>query len=106
MKTTKRNARTATIFNNIMTGILRHYGIKEDMSLKEMYDAAALSIIDDFNFIDKNGKTPLDEEWSFEKLAKWFELDYNDLVVVRKSLDTYLHPEEQKVIEETIDKYK
>ena len=57
MKTTKRNARTATIFNNIMTGILRHYGIKEDMSLKEMYDAAALSIIDDFNFIDKNGKT-------------------------------------------------
>ena len=57
MKTTKRNARTATIFNNIMTGILRHYGIKEDMSLKEMYDAAALSIIDDFNFIDKNRKT-------------------------------------------------
>ena len=57
MKTTKRNARTTTIFNNIMTGILRHYGIKEDMSLKEMYDAAALSIIDDFNFIDKNGKT-------------------------------------------------
>lgn len=57
MKTAKRNARTATIFNNIMTGILRHYGIKEDMSLKEMYDAAALSIIDDFNFIDKNGKT-------------------------------------------------
>ena len=57
MKTAKRNARTATIFNNIMTGILRHYGIKEDMSLKEMYDAAALSIINDFNFIDKNGKT-------------------------------------------------
>ena len=56
MKTTKRNARTATIFNNIMTGILRHYGIKEDMSLKEMYNATALSIIDDFNFIDKNGK--------------------------------------------------
>ena len=35
-------------------------------------------------FIDENGNTPLDEEWSFEKLAKWFELDYNDLVVVRK----------------------
>ena len=57
MKTAKRNARTATIFNGIMTAIIRHYGIKEDMSLKEMYDAAALSIIDDFNFIDKNGKT-------------------------------------------------
>lgn len=57
MKTTKRNARTTTIFNGIMTTIIRHYGIKEDMSLKEMYDAAALSIIDDFNFIDKNGKT-------------------------------------------------
>lgn len=57
MKTTKRNARTTTIFNGIMTAIIRHYGIKEDMSLKEMYDAAALSIIDDFNFIDKNGKT-------------------------------------------------
>ena len=57
MKTAKRNARTTTIFNGIMTAIIRHYGIKEDMSLKEMYDAAALSIIDDFNFIDKNGKT-------------------------------------------------
>ena len=57
MKTTKRNTRTTTIFNGIMTAIIRHYGIKEDMSLKEMYDAAALSIIDDFNFIDKNGKT-------------------------------------------------
>ena len=57
-------------------------------------------------FIDENGKTPLDEEWSFEKLAKWFELDYNDLVVVRKSLDINLHPEEQKVIEETMEKYK
>ena len=57
-------------------------------------------------FIDENGKTPLDEEWSFEKLAKWFELDYNDLVVVRKSLDANLHPEEQKIIEETIANYK
>ena len=56
-------------------------------------------------FIDENGKTPLDEEWTFEKLAKWFKLDYNDLVVVRKSLDTYLHPEEQKIIEDTIKKY-
>lgn len=57
MKTTKRNARTTTIFNGIMTAIIRRYGIKEDMSLKEMYDTAALSIVDDFNFIDKNGKT-------------------------------------------------
>ena len=57
-------------------------------------------------FIDENGKTPIDEEWSFEKLAKWFELNYNDLVVVRKSLDAYLHPEEQKVIEDTMEKYK
>lgn len=57
MKTTKRNARTTTIFNGIMTGIIKRYGIKEDMSLKEMYDAAALTIIDDFNFLDKNGKT-------------------------------------------------
>lgn len=57
MKTAKRNARTTTIFNGIMTAIIRRYGIKEDMSLKEMYDTAALAIIDDFNFIDKNGKT-------------------------------------------------
>ena len=57
MKTTKRNARTTTIFNGIMTGIIKRYGIKEDMSLKEMYDAAALAIIDEFNFLDKNGKT-------------------------------------------------
>ena len=57
MKTAKRNARTTTIFNGIMTGIIKRYGIKEDMSLKEMYDAAVLTIIDDFNFLDKNGKT-------------------------------------------------
>ena len=57
-------------------------------------------------FKDVNGKTPLDEEWSFEKLAKWFELDYNDLVVVRKSLDENLYPEERKVIEDTMERYK
>ena len=56
MKTAKRNARTATIFNNVMTGILRHYGIKEDMSLKEIYDAAVSAAINHFKFIDKNGK--------------------------------------------------
>ena len=56
-------------------------------------------------FVDENGKTPLDEEWTFEKLTKWFDLDYNDLIVVRNSLDTYLHPEEQKVIEDTMKKY-
>lgn len=57
-------------------------------------------------FVDESGKTPLDEVWSFEKLAKWFGLDRNDLKIVRKSLDTYLYPEEQKIIEETIKKYK
>lgn len=56
--------------------------------------------------VDENGKTPLDEEWSFERLVNWFSLDYNDLVVIRKSLDTYLHPEEQKVIEATMEQYK
>jgi len=59
MKTTKRNTRTTTIFNGIMTAIIKRYGIKEDMSLKEMYDAAALATLDDFNFVDKNGKTIL-----------------------------------------------
>ena len=53
-------------------------------------------------FIDENGNTPLDEEWTFEKLVKWFELDYNDLVVIRKSLDTYLHPEEEKIIDNAL----
>ena len=57
-------------------------------------------------FIDEKGKTPLDEEWSFEKLAKWFELDYNDLVVIRKSLGEYLYPEEYNIINKTIDKYE
>ena len=83
MKTTKRNARTTTIFNGIMTAIIRRYGIKEDMSLKEMYDAAALAIIDHLNFIDKNGKTILNtigknkeltntiRRLSFPKLAEY-----------------------------------
>lgn len=83
MKTTKRNARTTTIFNGIMTAIIRRYGIKEDMSLKEMYDTAALAIIDHLNFIDKNGKTILNtigknkvltntiRRLSFPKLAEY-----------------------------------
>jgi hypothetical protein len=57
-------------------------------------------------FVDDNGKTPLDEEWSFEKLARWFELDYNDIAIIRQSLDTYLHSNEQQIIEETMEKFK
>ena len=57
-------------------------------------------------FIDENGKTPLNEEWTFDKLAKWFELDYNDLVVIRKSLGTHLYPEEYNIINQTIAKYE
>lgn len=57
-------------------------------------------------FIDENGNTPLDEEWTFEKLVNWFNLDYSDLLVIRQSLDTYLHDDEQKIIEETMAKYK
>ena len=107
MKTTKRNARTATIFNNIMTGILRHYGIKEDMSLKEMYDAAALSIIDDFNFIDKNGKTiynsidggkEITNTVRFPKLAEYsFEDETIKANIIKElsafSFDDYYNPE-------------
>ena len=35
-------------------------------------------------FIDENGNTPLDEEWTFEKLVNWFNLDYSDLLVIRQ----------------------
>lgn len=57
-------------------------------------------------FVDENGKTPLDEEWSFEKLVKWFELDYNDLLVIRKSLYANLYQNELDEIDEVIEKYK
>ena len=52
MKTKKRNARTTKIFNSIMTGLMRKYNIKEDMSLKQIYDAIHIL---GFNFLDTNG---------------------------------------------------
>ena len=52
MKTEKRNARTTKIFNGIMTGLMRKYNIKEDISLKQIYDAIPVS---GFNFLDTNG---------------------------------------------------
>lgn len=57
-------------------------------------------------FIDENGKTPLDEEWSFEKLVKWFDLTKDDLCTIKKSLDGALNDDEQQLIEETMEKYK
>lgn len=85
MKTAKRNARTATIFNGIMTAIMKHCHIKEDMSLKEIYDASFLA---GFNFLDKNGKTihnnigennesvNVSRKLSFPKLTQYMFYDY------------------------------
>ena len=52
MKTAKRNARTTKIFNGIMIGLMRKYNIKDDMSLKQIYDTIPVS---GFNFLDTNG---------------------------------------------------
>lgn len=85
MKTAKRNARTTTIFNGIMTAIMKYCHIKDDMSLKEIYDA---SFLGEFNFLDKNGKTihnsigggnepaNVSRKLSFPKLTQYMFYDY------------------------------
>ena len=57
-------------------------------------------------FVDKNGKTALDYDWTFENLCIYFNLTIDDLVVVKNSLNDFLYEDEQKLIEETMEKYK
>lgn len=56
MKTTKRNARTATIFNNVMDAITKAYGINEHMALKDIYEVMFEKGGLKFHFLDTNGK--------------------------------------------------
>jgi hypothetical protein len=56
MKTTKRNARTTTIFNNVMHAVTSMYGIYRKRKLRSVYDI--LEEKDDFifHFLDADGK--------------------------------------------------
>ena len=56
MKTAKRNARTATIFNNVMHAVTSMYGIYRKRKLRSVYDI--LEEKDDFifHFLDTDGK--------------------------------------------------
>ena len=56
MKTAKRNARTATIFNNVMHAVTSMYGIYRKRKLRSVYDI--LEEKDDFifHFLDADGK--------------------------------------------------
>lgn len=56
MKTAKRNARTATIFNNVMDAITKVYGINEHMTLKDIYETMFEKSNLKFQFLDTNGK--------------------------------------------------
>lgn len=56
MKTAKRNARTATIFNNVMDAITKVYGINEHMTLKDIYETMLEKSKLKFQFLDTNGK--------------------------------------------------
>lgn len=56
MKTAKRNARTATIFNNVMDAITKAYGINEHMALKDIYEVMFEKGGLKFHFLDTNGK--------------------------------------------------
>lgn len=57
-------------------------------------------------FLDKNGKSALDYDWTFEDLLRYFNCDHNDLIIIEKSLHDYLWEDEQKLIEQTMEKYK
>lgn len=57
MKTAKRNARTATIFNNVMHAVTSMYCIqKKDMNLQQVYDALKEKDGLVFHFLDTDGK--------------------------------------------------
>lgn len=57
MKTAKRNARTATIFNNIMYAVTSMYCIqKKDMELQQVYDTLKEKDGLVFHFLDTDGK--------------------------------------------------
>ena len=56
MKTSKRNARTTKIFNNVMNAITKAYGIDEHMILKDIYEVMFEKAGLKFQFLDTNGK--------------------------------------------------
>lgn len=56
MKTAKRNARTAKIFNNVMDAITKVYDINEHMTLKDVYEVMFEKAGLKFQFLDTNGK--------------------------------------------------
>jgi hypothetical protein len=57
MKTAKRNARTATIFNNVMHAVTSMYCVqKKDMELQQVYDALKEKDGLVFHFLDTDGK--------------------------------------------------
>ena len=57
MKTAKRNARTATIFNNVMYAVTSMYCVqKKDMNLQQVYDALKEKDGLVFHFLDTDGK--------------------------------------------------
>ena len=58
-------------------------------------------------FKDANGKTPLDYEWTTFDLCKFFDIniiEFEEIVV--SSLSNFLYDDEQKIIKETMEKYK
>ena len=58
-------------------------------------------------FKDTNGKTPLDYEWTTFDLCKFFDINVSEFEnIIVKSLSGFFYDDEQKVIEETIEKYK
>ena len=57
MKTSKRNARTITIFNNVMNAATSMYCVqKKDMKLQEVYDTLKEEDELVFHFLDTDGK--------------------------------------------------
>ena len=84
--------------NPIMRFIYKEFG----------FGGAPYSIIPFIDqFKDVNGKTPLDYEWTTFDLCKFFDIDAREFEeIVVSSLSDFLYDDEQKVIEETMEKYK
>ncbi len=56
-------------------------------------------------FKNKDGKTPLEVDWTLFDMCRYFGFGLDDIEVLKNSLDSFLFDDEIKLIEETISRY-
>jgi len=57
-------------------------------------------------FVDKNGKSAIDEGWTFPDLCKYFDLTLDEVKTVKARMNRYLYDDDRKLIDSTIESYE